>query len=292
MSAHVSRRLLSSYLLARSELHTRTATSTSISAAPNAAAERRLRALRDRLVAHYCPLARRVARSVAPQPPAPFDHDDVVSWAMQGLLQAVHTFDPNKGARFESYATSKIRWSILDEMRRADTLSRGARHLARRTLESCSRLEQQLGRVPTDNEIARHAGIPLSKQRTFLEHRMRAPAVSLDAPLQPGPARHRSEETPPAGGFHDMLADPSSGPEATLHHEELRARLARAIATLPERQQLVVTSYFYAGMKLKEIAAELSLTEGRISQILHLSLSRLRDELAGEIGGLLLTEAA
>ncbi len=162
MSETTARRLLPRYLAAREQLPPGARRSDGPPAAeggcrPRIADQgsfRTYRGLRDRLVAHHSPLARAVARRVAPRPPHPLGADDVASWGMRVLLEAVETYDPHRGATFESYATSKVRWSVLYELRRADPLPRRVRAHARRAEGVRAAREQALGRAPTERELA------------------------------------------------------------------------------------------------------------------------------------------
>jgi RNA polymerase sigma factor for flagellar operon FliA len=240
---------------------------------------RRLRTLRDRLVAHYAPLAATAARRAAlPKPPPPFDVDDVVSWGMGALLDAVETFDPNRGARFETYAIHRVRWRVLDELRKADPLPRSARSRARAAEAARASLRQTLGRAPTEDEIASSLGTQPRLLRDLARRTALASGrpASLDAPVVPS----ANTATEAGAGLHALLADPTDDPQAALDRSETRSRVSGALGVLDERSRLVVTAYFYRGMKLREIGAELGLTEGRISQILRAALDALRDNLA------------
>ncbi|QIN84604.1 sigma-70 family RNA polymerase sigma factor [Rubrobacter tropicus] len=236
---------------------------------------RRLRILRDRLVAHYAPLAATAARRAAPKPPPPLDADDVVSWGMGGLLDAVETFEPDRGARFETHAFNKVRWRVLDEVRKADPLPRSARSRARAAEAARASLRQTLGRAPTEEEVAAALGTQPRLLRNLARRELASvrPA-SLDAPVFP------SADTATGAGLHALLADPTDDPQEALDRSEERERVAGALDALDERSRLVVTAYFYRGMKLREIGAELGLTEGRISQILRAALDALREDLA------------
>jgi len=246
-------------------------------AGPAHARRRCLRALRDRLVAHYAPLAARVARRSAPKPPSPLDADDVVSWGMAALLDAVETFDPDRGTRFETYAFGRVRWRVLDELRKADPLPRSARSRVRAAEAARTSLRQTLDRAPTDDEVAAALGTRPRPLRDLVRRELasRRPA-SLDAPVAPS----GSTASEAGAGLHAFLADSADDPQAAFDRSETRERVAEALDVLDERSRFVVTAYFYQGMKLREIGAELGLTEGRISQILGATLDALRDDLA------------
>ena len=227
--------------------------------------------LRDRLVANYSPLARYVAGRVCARSTGSLDREDVLSWGLFGLLGAVETYDPSRPAKFETYAISKIRWSILDELRKADPLPRTARLRAQRAERARCELAQLHGRSPTESEVAVKLGVSLADHRAFMERVARSRVGSLEA----GPGFE-----PIDGGLHELVADHlGADPEQALESSELRALLVRAIEGLGEQERVVTTFYYYEGLTLREIGGALGLTEGRISQILRSSRLRLRQSL-------------
>ena len=237
------------------------------------AAEREARRLRDRLVVNYSPLVRYVAARISSRMSGPLDQEDVVSWGLLGLLDAVETYDPGRRTKFESYAISKIRWSILDELRKVDPLSRRARLRMRETEQARNELAQKLGRAPTEPEVARRIGVDFGKHRELLDRFARAQVASLEARLECERGLGRE--------MHDLVADRSAAdPAAAAEAAEVRARLVRAIGALSEQERVVTTFYYYEGLTLREIGGALNLTEGRISQILRRALLHLRQALA------------
>src|ERR671916_2660899 len=130
--------------------------------------ERELRVLRDRLVVNYSPLARYVASRIIARSIGPLDREDVLSWGLCGLLGAVESYDTSRPAKFETYAISKIRWSILDELRKVDPLPRSARLRVQRIESVRSELTQYYGRAPTESEVCGRLGVSLGAPRTFL----------------------------------------------------------------------------------------------------------------------------
>ena len=236
-------------------------------------AEREARGLRDRLVVNYSPLVKYVAGRISGRMSGPLDHEDVISSGLFGLLNAVETYDPGRSTKFESYAISKIRWSILDELRKVDPLSRRARLRAQQTERARDELVQILGRAPTESELVRRLGISIIEHRTFLDQYARAQVRSLEARLEC--------QDGPVGGLHDLIGDhAATDPESAAEVAEVRARLVRAIQGLGEQERVVTTFYYYEGLTLREIGRALDLTEGRISQILHRALMRLRHNLS------------
>ena len=236
-------------------------------------AEREARGLRDRLVVNYSPLVKYVAGRISGRVGGPLDQEDVVASGLFGLLKAVETYDPGRRTKFESYAISKIRWSILDELRKVDPLSRRTRLRAHQMERTRDELFQKLGREPTESELVGRLGISVTEHRAFLEQYARAQVRSLEARLEC--------QGGPSAGLHDLIGDDSAtDPASAAEVAEVRARLVRAIEDLGEQERVVTTFYYYEGLTLKEIGRVLHLTEGRISQILHSALAQLRQSLA------------
>ncbi len=239
-----------------------------------AIAERELKTLRDRLVINYSPLVRYVAGRVYARAVDPLEAEDVVSWGMFGLLEAIDTYDPGRRTKFESYAISKIRWAILDELRKLDPLSRQARRQAREVERARGSLAHRLGRSPSEPEVAQELGVAFAEHRAFLQQYARAQVRSLDARL--GAPDGSGDE------LKELLADVAAvDPEAAAEASEVRSRLVRAIGELRPQERVVTTFYFYDGLTLREIGGTLGLTEGRISQILRQALTKLREALTG-----------
>ena len=239
-------------------------------------AERELRVLRERLVVNYSPLVKYVARRVSARAICPVEPDEVLSWGVFGLLEAVETYDPGRQTKFESYAISKIRWAILDELRRLDPLTRRVRRRAREAESARARLAQRLGRTPAEEEVARELGVGIADHRAFLAGLWLAQVGSFEARLECGDGLGRD--------LHQLVADGrATDPESAVEAAEVRARLVQAIRTLGEKERVVTTFYYYDGLTLKEIGGAMNLTEGRISQILHRALAKLREALEGSL---------
>lgn len=239
--------------------------------------EREAGQLRDRLVVNYSPLVKYVASRVGARVPGVVEQEDMLSWGIFGLLDAIETYDPGrpgKKAKFESYAISKIWWSILDHLRKQDWVPRRVRERARKVEAVTTSLSQELGRYPAEAEIAEEVGIEIAEYHDFLDQYSRAQVISLEA---------RLEGNDQAGiEFGAVIMDPSAfDPQFQANVGDLRAQLVAAIARLEERERLVATFYFYEGLNLKEIGKALNPTESRVSQILRLALTKLREHLKG-----------
>ena len=238
-----------------------------MSAAEHRAAERELKGLRARLVINYSPLVKYVAGRVLGRMSGPVVREDVLSRGITGLLDAIETYDPGRQTKFESYAISKIRWAILDERRRIDPLTRRVRQRTNEVELARGELAQSLGRAPTEHEVAWTLGVGVAEHRAFLKHCWQAQVGSLEARLER------------EGNLHGLVADSrAADPALAAERAELRARLVEAIKTLGEQERVVTTFYFYEGLTLKEISGAMNLTEGRISQILHRALAKLREK--------------
>ena len=239
-------------------------------------AERQGAQLRDRLVVNYSPMVKYVASRVGARMTGVVELEDMVSWGVLGLLDAIETYDPDrhKKAKFESYAISKIRWAILDELRGPDWVPRRVRTRAQEVERATQKLSQNLRRPPTEDEVAEEVGLGVEEYRSFLHRYSRAQVASLE------PRMNTQRGT--AGEYGSILVDaPVVDPQSQANLEELRAHLIDAIGELEKQERLVATFYFYDGLTLKEIGKATDLTEGRISQLLKCALGMLRERLKG-----------
>jgi RNA polymerase sigma factor FliA len=238
--------------------------------------------LKNRLVVNYSPLVKYVAGRVrAGTTGKGVSYEDMVSWGVLGLLDAIETYDPDRPgrkAKFESYAISKIRWAILDELRSQDWVPRRLRSRAREVERARLELTQKLRRAPREDEIAAKAGMTVAEYRSFLEQYSRTHVASLEEPLEANGG--------PSIELGALVGDPAAvDPQFRADLQDLRVQLTDAIRRLEKRERLITTFYFYEGLTLKEIGKALSLTEGRVSQILKETLAKLRDHLQEEGSG-------
>lgn len=242
-------------------------------AAPSEAS-RRARRLRDKLVVNYSPLVKYVANMLPSRLRAAAESEDVLAWGLIGLLNAVESYDPSRNTKFESYAIYRIKWTILDELRRQDWLPRRVRMRAQEIDRAATELSQTLSRVPTEEEVADAVGMTAAEYRKFVEQYSRAQTSSLEARMEMN-ERVGTE-------FHSLVIDRGArNPQSEADQASLREEITEAISELKEQERLVATFYFYEGLTLKEIGRVLDLTEGRISQVLHRALIKLRENLTG-----------
>jgi RNA polymerase sigma factor FliA len=231
------------------------------------------RELRDQLIVHYSPLVKYVAGRVATGLPQNVDQADLVSYGIFGLIDAIEKFDLDRGFKFETYAIARIKGNILDELRSIDWVPRSVRAKARALEKAYSKLEGQLHRTPTDDELAAELDLTDEQLQTTLGQISFTGLVALDEMLSGG---DRGDSIT----LGDTLADGGMGPVAAYEVEEMRQILADAINRLPEREKTVLTLYYYEGLTLAEIGSILGVTESRVCQIHTKSVIQLRSRLA------------
>jgi RNA polymerase sigma factor for flagellar operon FliA len=232
--------------------------------------------LRDRLIVNYAPLVKYVAGRLGSGLPAHVDEGDLVSYGLLGLIGAIERFDPDRDIKFETYAISRIKGSIIDELRAMDWVPRSVRARARDIERAIAELEAKLGRAPTDEEIAEKLGLSQDELADSLTDISRSSIAALD----------ELWTVSSSGGDQIALIDTiedTQGPEpqSALALTEMREAIGEAIARLPEREKLVVTLYYYEELTLREIGEVLGVTESRVSQLHTKAILRLKARLAG-----------
>jgi RNA polymerase sigma factor for flagellar operon FliA len=219
------------------------------------------KAIRDRLILTYAPLVKFVAGRLGSGLPAHVDENDLVSYGLLGLIGAIERYDPDRDVKFETYAITRIKGAIIDELRAMDWVPRSVRARAREIERSMAALEAQLHRAPTDDsltDIARSSIAALDEVWTI------------------------SSSSGDQVALIDTIED-TEGPEpqAALDETETREALAESIAALPEREKIVITLYYYEELTLREIGDVLGVTESRVSQLHTKAILRLRSRLSG-----------
>jgi RNA polymerase sigma factor for flagellar operon FliA len=230
---------------------------------------------RERLVVAYSPLVKYVAGRMSSGLPAHVQESDLISYGLGGLISAIQRFDVTREIKFETYAITRIRGAIIDELRTLDWVPRSVRSRAREIERAIRELEGQLGRAPTDSEIAAKVGITTDELAESLVDISRTSIAALDELWS------TSSEGDQVS-LLDTLEDPeSTRPADALDETETREALAEAISRLPEREKLVVTLYYYEELTLREIGEVLGVTESRVSQLHTKAILRLRSRLHG-----------
>ncbi len=219
------------------------------------------REIRDQLIVHYSPLVKYVAGRVAVGLPQNVEQSDLVSYGIFGLIDAIDKFDLARGYKFETYAIARIKGAILDELRSIDWVPRSVRAKARSLEKAYAKLESELHRTPTDEELAAELDITDEQLQTMLSQISFVGLVALDEMLSVGGDRGESLT------LGDTIADGGEGPVQAYEVEEMRHILADAINRMPEREKIVLTLYYYEGLTLAEIGQVLGVTESRVCQI-------------------------
>lgn len=232
-------------------------------------------AARDRLIVAYAPLVKYVAGRMSSALPAHVEESDLISYGLLGLIGAVERYDPDRAVKFETYAVSRIKGAIIDELRSLDWVPRSVRARAREIERTAAELEHQLHRVPTEEEIAKAMHMEMSEFHGHITQISNSSIVALDEMW-----------TVSAGSdslsLIDTLGDHSAGdPANLLDVTEMREGLADAIATLPEREKIVIALYYYDRLTLREIGDVLGVTESRVSQLHTKAILRLKGRLHG-----------
>ena len=233
--------------------------------------------LRERLILHYSPLVKYVAGRVGVGLPPNIEQADLVSYGIFGLIDAIEKFDIERAIKFETYAISRIKGAIIDELRSIDWIPRSVRYKAREVEKAYAALEARLHRTPTEAEVASELGIALEDLHTIFGQVSFVNVVALDELLTAG--GEKGDKLSLVDTLEDTKAE---DPVAAFETEETKYLLAKAINTLPEREKIVVTLYYYEGLTLAEIGQVLGVTESRICQMHTKAVLQLRGKLADQ----------
>jgi RNA polymerase sigma factor FliA len=217
------------------------------------------------LIRENMPLVGHLVREMLFKVPAHVHRDDLASAGYAALVTAARAFDAARGIPFGRFAAVRVRGALLDELRSMDWASRSVRARARRADVARQELTAQLGRTPTPAELAELLGVAVGELATVADDVQRAAVLSLQGFT--------------AGAAEDMVAEAAMTPEETLLHRERIGYLHDAVAVLPERLRFVVEASFLQERPLSEVAAELGVTESRVSQLRTEALALLRDGL-------------
>lgn len=223
----------------------------------------------DELVRQTLPLVGHIVRDMATRVPGHVTREDLMSAGLMALAQAAAAFDPARGVKFTSYAATRIRGAIVDELRSLDWASRSVRRRARQVDEARNTLAVTLGRVATEAEVAAALGMGTSELAAHQDDLSRASVMSIDGFE--------------AGSADDLLPAAGPTPLDILEDRERVAYLRDAIDQLPERLRIVVRGYFFAERPMAEIAEELGVTESRISQLRAEAVALLRGALTANL---------
>jgi RNA polymerase sigma factor for flagellar operon FliA len=230
---------------------------------------------RDRLIVHYSPLVKYVAGRVSVGLPQNIEQADLVSYGIFGLIDAIDKFDISRQIKFETYAISRIKGAIIDELRSIDWVPRSVRAKARSVEKAYAKLEALLLRTPSDGEVAIEMGITEDELQQVFNQISFVGLVALDDVLSSGSGERGDSLT-----LGDTIPDRGEGPVAAFEVEEMKQILAGAVNRLGDREKIVLTLYYYEGLTLAGIGEVLGVTESRVCQIHTKAVLQLRARIA------------
>ncbi len=234
----------------------------------------RSRDIRDKLVLNYAPLVKYVAGRVSMSLPRNIEKADLISYGMFGLIDAIEKFDLTKKIKFETYAISRIRGAIIDELRSIDWVPRSVRRKEKQLERTYVKLENKFKRSPTDEEIAEDMEISIEELQGLYGQLSYTTQVTLNEFWNTSGTKN--DQT----CLIDTLKDTKSDePSKAFELEELKQFLGGTIESLPKREKMVIALYYYEGLTLKEIGEVLGVTESRVSQLHTKALLRLKVHL-------------
>ncbi len=232
---------------------------------------------RERLVLAYAPLVKYVAGRMSSGLPAHVEEADLISYGLLGLISAIERFDTTRDIRFETFAITRVKGSIIDELRSLDWVPRSVRAKAREIERANAKLEHQLHRAPTDEEMADALGVSAEEFQESLVKISNSSVVALDELWTV------SDSSGDTVSLLDTIQDPDAvDPSREMDLTDMKDRLADSIARLPEREKLVVALYYYENLTLREIGEVLGVTESRVSQLHTKAVLRLKSRLQGD----------
>jgi len=231
-------------------------------------------AAREKIVLEHTPLIRYIVNRIAVRLPSHIDLDDLHNTGVIGLMDAIEKYDPEKNCKFKTYAEFRIKGAILDQLRSLDWVPRSVRQKSRKLERAYSEVEQRLGRAASDDEVADSLGLQIEKFHELMNQVRGTSLVNLEE------IRGTNSDGDQAGTFADIVADVNSeNPFSSVKTTEMKEVIAETIASLPEKERLVISLYYYEDLNMKQIGGILGITESRVCQIHTKSVQRLRLKL-------------
>jgi len=226
---------------------------------------------REEVIHKYLHLVKYVAGRISINLPPHVEINDLINEGILGLIDAIGKYDDSRGVKFETYATTRISGAILDALRAMDWVPRAVRQKARELERVFASLENQIGRVPGDEEVAKAMGLKLKEYHTLLLKIRGTSILSLEEFL-PNEKGHEV-------ALLDTLKDSGPDPTHQVESAEVKSALAQAVESLPQQERTVISLYYFEGLTLKDIKSVLNVSESRVSQIHAQAVIRLRSKL-------------
>ena len=232
--------------------------------------------LRDELIIEYAQLVKLVAGRMNMYLGYNVEYDDLVGYGIFGLIDAIDKFDYGKNVKFETYASLRIRGAILDQIRKMDWIPRSLRQKQKKIDAAMSKLEGELGRIATDEELAAELGISEDELLEWQGETKATNLISLDEFTEAG----SEVKMDPMGNSH------FAQPEDVVDKEETKKMLMKAIDSLTEKERTVVVLYYYEEMTLKEISLTLDVSESRVSQLHTKAINKMKQIMGDYMFGM------
>ncbi len=233
-------------------------------------ADKNNKAVRDKLIVQYIYLTRYVIGRIKVNLPPSFSYEDIASYGVEGLIDAVEKYSPERGAKFETYALMRIRGSIIDKIRANDWLPRTIRKKIKEVKDTISELKIELNRMPTSAEVGAKLGIEKEKVDEIL-----AQDTSIDSLYDKKNLGDESVE------IIDTIEDvKSERPEEAAEKKDAKKELEKALKRLPERERMLLVFYYHENMTLKEIGEAINVSESRVCQLHAQAIMKLRNILS------------
>ncbi|MEW5766774.1 MAG: RNA polymerase sigma factor WhiG [bacterium] len=230
--------------------------------------------IREELIINYASMVKYIAGRIAVSTPPTVEFDDLVSYGILGLIDAIEKFDPDHGSKFKTYASSRIKGAILDQLRLLDWVPRTVRAKGRQLEGVYAALEYKFGRSATDEEVAEAMGVSVEELSQLILDVSGTSMISLDD------VWHLGDDDDEVAIVDTIETSSSQAPEAIVEREDIKRLLVEAINRLPQREREVVALYYYEELTLKEIGEVLGVTESRVSQMHTKAILRLRGYLS------------
>ena len=225
--------------------------------------------LREQIIVEYVPLVKLVAGRLNMYLGYTVEYDDLVGYGIFGLIDAIDKFDYGKGIKFETYASLRIRGSILDQIRKMDWIPRSVRQKQKQMESAVTKLEKEKGANVKDKDIAQELGISLEEYQNWEGLTNISNIASLDEFMEQGTD----------SGVKEFRNTAYIEPEEAVDREEIKKMLMAALELLTEKERKVVLLYYYEDLTLKEVAQVLEVSESRISQLHSKALEKMKKHL-------------
>lgn len=231
--------------------------------------------VKDQIIVEYAPLVRFIAQKIAARLPANIELDDLISCGVIGLMDAIQKFDPSRDNKFKTYAEFRIRGAILDELRSQDWVPRSIREKTKLLEKAYTKLERELGRPATDDEMCEELECSIEEFHEILNKSKSVSLLNIDDSA----SFNRGDKKLMMGLLEHRR---SSNPFAAVNYKRAQQKIKEGIKALPEKQRLVLSLYYFEDLNLKEIGQVLDVTESRVSQLHTQAILKLKVKLKND----------